>query len=227
MSISTAGRARRKFIAGIRLWPPARNLASSPCSAFSDKRLLQRRGGDVFEGSRLHDARCGERHHAIALANDAACKVSAGRCGASQKPARSNHAEICMRNGSRMSVLIILSACANIERATCSSFCQYSLTWHRQSRACQPVSEPTIQRIARTSNVRHSGRPVRMNDRGCHPGRVRAAAAGGRCPQCFADVRDRATARSMRCRTSACRSPRASSSPSSVRPAAARPRCCA
>ena len=36
MSISTAGCASRKFIAGTRLWPPARNRASSPCSALSE-----------------------------------------------------------------------------------------------------------------------------------------------------------------------------------------------
>src|SRR5450631_2613984 len=35
MSIRTAGRASRKFIVGIRLCPPARNFASSPCSALS------------------------------------------------------------------------------------------------------------------------------------------------------------------------------------------------
>ena len=32
MSTSTDGWARRSFISGSRLWPPARNLASSPCS---------------------------------------------------------------------------------------------------------------------------------------------------------------------------------------------------
>ena len=31
MSISTLGWARRSFIIGSRLWPPAMNLASSPC----------------------------------------------------------------------------------------------------------------------------------------------------------------------------------------------------
>ena len=34
-SMSTAGWASRKFIAGTRLCPPARNRASSPCSALS------------------------------------------------------------------------------------------------------------------------------------------------------------------------------------------------
>src|ERR1044071_113459 len=33
MSIREAGRARRKFIAGTRLCPPAQTLPSSPCSA--------------------------------------------------------------------------------------------------------------------------------------------------------------------------------------------------
>ena len=32
MSMSTLGWARRSFISGSRLCPPARNLASSPCS---------------------------------------------------------------------------------------------------------------------------------------------------------------------------------------------------
>src|ERR687896_678036 len=35
MSISTDGFARRKFIAGMRLWPPARKRASLPCSALA------------------------------------------------------------------------------------------------------------------------------------------------------------------------------------------------
>ncbi len=37
MSISIAGCVSRKFIVGTRLWPPARNRASSPCSAFNCK----------------------------------------------------------------------------------------------------------------------------------------------------------------------------------------------
>src|SRR5688572_30718336 len=35
MSISTPGCARRKFMAGIRLCPPARKRASAPCSALA------------------------------------------------------------------------------------------------------------------------------------------------------------------------------------------------
>ena len=49
MSTSTLGWARRSFISGSRLWPPARNLASSPCWPMQADRLLGRLGPDVVE----------------------------------------------------------------------------------------------------------------------------------------------------------------------------------
>ena len=54
MSISMAGCVRRKFIAGTRLWPPARNRASSPYSAFNVKACARTAGGDVAERCRFH-----------------------------------------------------------------------------------------------------------------------------------------------------------------------------
>ena len=65
MSISTAGWVSRKFIVGTRLWPPARKRASSPCSAFSCKRLLERPGGDVPERRGLHA--CGQWQKSAAV----------------------------------------------------------------------------------------------------------------------------------------------------------------
>ena len=55
MSMSTAGRARRKFIAGTRLWPPASTRPSPPCSARSASRLLERARREIFEGRGFHD----------------------------------------------------------------------------------------------------------------------------------------------------------------------------
>ena len=43
------GWARRSFISGSRRWPPARNLASSPCSPSEADRLFGRLGPDVVE----------------------------------------------------------------------------------------------------------------------------------------------------------------------------------
>ena len=54
MSTSTLGEARRSFISGRRLWPPARNLASSPCSPMSAIGLLGGLGADVVEGCGDH-----------------------------------------------------------------------------------------------------------------------------------------------------------------------------
>ena len=57
MSMSTAGRARRKFIAGTRLWPPASTRPSPPCSARSASRLLERARREIFEGRWFHEIR--------------------------------------------------------------------------------------------------------------------------------------------------------------------------
>ena len=46
---STAGVASRSFISGSSEWPPASSLASSPCSASSDERLVGRVGPHVVE----------------------------------------------------------------------------------------------------------------------------------------------------------------------------------
>src|SRR5947208_163168 len=54
MSISIAGCVSRKFIVGTRLWPPARNRASSPYSAFSSSACARAAGGDVAEGCGFH-----------------------------------------------------------------------------------------------------------------------------------------------------------------------------
>ena len=53
-STSTAGCASRKFIAGTRLWPPARTLASSPCSASSASASSSVCGREYVERRRLH-----------------------------------------------------------------------------------------------------------------------------------------------------------------------------
>ena len=53
-STSTAGVASRKFIAGMRLCPPASGFASVPCSASSRQRLVERRRTEILERRRLH-----------------------------------------------------------------------------------------------------------------------------------------------------------------------------
>src|SRR5262249_45613883 len=63
-SISTRGRARRRFIAGTRLWPPARSFASSPRSASRISTSSSVRGVTYSKGagftSNLRDERLGE-----------------------------------------------------------------------------------------------------------------------------------------------------------------------
>ena len=54
MSTRCAGRARRIASSGIRLWPPASTLASSPCSARSASDLVDGARRVVLERRRLH-----------------------------------------------------------------------------------------------------------------------------------------------------------------------------
>ena len=51
MSMMTAGCASRKFIVGTRLWPPARNRASSPCSALSVRACSSEAGAMYLNGA--------------------------------------------------------------------------------------------------------------------------------------------------------------------------------
>jgi len=75
MSIRTAGRARRKFIAGIRLCPPARNFAVIAVFGLERERMLKRGGGDIFEGRRLHGRSRQNENAVLAFQRDAARKV--------------------------------------------------------------------------------------------------------------------------------------------------------
>ena len=55
MSMSTSGRARRSFIIGRRLWPPAMSRASGPWRSSSADGVVDARGALVLE-------RCGYLH---------------------------------------------------------------------------------------------------------------------------------------------------------------------
>src|SRR5262249_9558056 len=50
-STTTAGRTRRMFIIGTRLWPPARSLASSPCRARRSSASSMLRGAKYSKGA--------------------------------------------------------------------------------------------------------------------------------------------------------------------------------
>src|SRR5439155_409284 len=68
-STTAFGRASRSFIAGIRLWPPASSLASSPCCATRfadalDAQRIARRGRDGAAERVVGNVR-GARHRVV------------------------------------------------------------------------------------------------------------------------------------------------------------------
>ena len=67
--------ASRKFIAGIRLWPPASGLASAPCSASSASASSSVRGQWYSNGAGFMDAAASRRSRSSRSSASSACRI--------------------------------------------------------------------------------------------------------------------------------------------------------
>ena len=89
---------------------------------FEGKRLIEGRGGDVFEWSRLHGARPATEHSRPLRERNMGDYLSRSR--ASQKQAPGIRGQTASKHGETL--LNFLSGCANIVRAYGSRICHYS-----------------------------------------------------------------------------------------------------
>src|SRR3984893_16233953 len=127
MSIRIAGRARRKFIVGIRLCPPARNFASSPCSDLSASACASEAAAIYLKAAGFMALACKKAKRACRRAARRHAKNEAAP-GASQKillfcrSLKTAWKHVLPR---WLSCPLKFPRCANIERANCVDVCQY------------------------------------------------------------------------------------------------------